>query len=128
MRRVAVPLLLALTAASVACRSSADEPVATGPASTTMEASTSPAPSEEPTPSVVATPPPAEIPAGIPATYDEDVPARELPAVGHGGSAEGRLTFSVKPAAKTGPARFELRVETAEGRLYARVPVETLIE
>jgi hypothetical protein len=79
VRRVAVPLLLALTAASVACRSSADEPVATGPASTTTAASTSPDSSEEPTPSVVATPPPAAIPAGVPATYDEDVPARELP-------------------------------------------------
>ena len=79
MRRVAVPLLLALTAASVACRSSADEPIATGPASTTTEASTSPDPSREPTPSVAATPTPAAIPAGVPATYDDDVPAPALP-------------------------------------------------
>ncbi len=79
MRRVAVPLLLALTAVSVACRSSADEPAATGPAPTTTEASPSPDPSQEPAPSVAPTPPAAAIPTGVPPTYDEDVPARELP-------------------------------------------------
>lgn len=71
--------MLALIAISLACRSSADEPAATGPAPTTTEGSRSPAPSQEPTPSVAETPPPAAIPAGVPATYDDDVSARELP-------------------------------------------------
>jgi uncharacterized membrane protein len=57
-----------------------------------------------------------------------NVPRSELPRLAHGDRAEGRVTFSVRPSAQTGPARFELRVEAADGRLLARVPVETTIE
>ncbi len=57
-----------------------------------------------------------------------NVPAQELPAAAHGGRVEGRVTFSVKPAAKTGTARFELRVETPEGRVFAREEVVAVIE
>ena len=65
-----------------------------------------------------------EVPMGVVV----NVPAQELAAVEHGASVEGRVTFSVKPAAKTGPARFELRIETREGRVFAREKVETRIE
>jgi len=38
-----------------------------------------------------------------------------------------RVTFTIKPNAGTGPARFELRVTTEDGRTFAVVPVETSI-
>jgi hypothetical protein len=65
-----------------------------------------------------------EVPAGVVV----NVPREALPTLEHGDRVEGRVTFSIKPAANTGPARFELRVETADGRLFARVPVETRID
>jgi Tol biopolymer transport system component len=64
----------------------------------------------------------------VPAGVVVNVPRAELPPLGDGCRIEGRVTFSVKPAAQTGQARFELRVESPDGRLFARVPVETEIE
>jgi len=65
-----------------------------------------------------------EVPPGVVI----NIPRTELPPIADGGRVEGRVTFSVKPSAQTGPARFELRVETSDGRLFARVPVRTVIE
>jgi hypothetical protein len=65
-----------------------------------------------------------EVPPGVVL----NVPKVELAPLGDGCRVEGRMTFSVKPAARTGPARFELRVASADGRLFARLPVDTEIE
>jgi hypothetical protein len=57
-----------------------------------------------------------------------NIPQIELGPMAHGASAEGRLTFSVKPSAQIGVAEFELRVATTDGRQLARMGIETVVE
>jgi hypothetical protein len=64
----------------------------------------------------------------VPAGVVVNIGRTELPPIAHGDRVEGRVTFSVKPSARTGPARFQLSVETIDGRLFAQQPIETEIE
>jgi serine/threonine protein kinase len=65
-----------------------------------------------------------EAPAGVVI----NIPRTSLPPLADGQCVEGRLTFSVRPTAGTGPVNLELRVEASDGRLFAALPVRTRIE
>ncbi|HET6714539.1 MAG TPA: hypothetical protein VFI59_12615 [Actinomycetota bacterium] len=81
MRRLVFPVWLVAVLALVACDGPQREPNSTGspPPSSSPAASAPASTSREPSPSVAPSPSSAAIPAGVPATYDEDVPGRELP-------------------------------------------------
>jgi serine/threonine protein kinase len=64
----------------------------------------------------------------LPAGVVVNIPRADLKPVSDGERIEGRVTFSVRPTASTGPVRLELRVESADGRLFAVLPVQTAIE
>src|SRR5262249_58087008 len=64
----------------------------------------------------------------VPAGVTVNVARAELPPLHDGASAEGRVTFSARPVARTGRATFELRVEADDGRLFAVAVVGTSIE
>jgi hypothetical protein len=65
-----------------------------------------------------------EVPPGVVV----NIPRVSLPPLADGQSGEGRVTFSVRPTASTGPVHLELRVESGDGRLFAVLPVRTRIE
>jgi hypothetical protein len=62
-----------------------------------------------------------------PAGVAVNVPRCDLDPLPDGESIEGRVTFSVKPQGAPGPAKFELRLQSLDGRTFAVVPVETTI-
>ncbi len=72
---------LALAFAVVACGAPESDPVATGSAtdSVSPSAPATPSVSDEPSSTVTPSTPPAEIPEGVPASFDEDLPGRDLP-------------------------------------------------
>ena len=57
-----------------------------------------------------------------------NIPRTELKAVPDGERVSGRVTFSVRPTAALGPVHLELRVEASDGRLFAVLPIRTVIE
>jgi WD40 repeat protein len=67
------------------------------------------------------------LPVQVPAGVVINIPRADLPTLADGASTEGRVTFSVKPSATAGPVRMELRVEAADGRLFAVLPVQTVV-
>ena len=73
-----MPLSIALSISLAACGGSGADapPSATAPS---MPSSPEPSPTVDPSPSVEPTPPPATIPDGVPATFDQDVAGRDLP-------------------------------------------------
>jgi hypothetical protein len=80
VRRIAFPLSVVLALLAVACEAPADGPAAGGSSSSASIVSPPAASTtQEPSTSIEPAPPPAAIPAGVPATYDDDVPVRELP-------------------------------------------------
>jgi hypothetical protein len=81
VRRLVFPVSLAAALGLVACDGPQREPNPTGSPSPSASpaASASASISREPSPSVASSPSSATIPAGVPVTYDEDVPGRELP-------------------------------------------------
>jgi hypothetical protein len=80
VRRIALPALLAIAVNAAACDGAANEPVATVSSSSSASGSPSPTTSatEKPSPSPQPTSSPVTIPAGVPGTFDDDVPARDL--------------------------------------------------
>ncbi|MGH2631093.1 MAG: hypothetical protein ACRDHI_11135 [Actinomycetota bacterium] len=78
MRRIVFPAIVVVLLA--ACGAPADDPLTRGSGSSRISRPTSgvsptPAPTEQPSPSAA----PSTLPDGVPATFDEDLPARELP-------------------------------------------------
>jgi hypothetical protein len=75
------PLLLVVALSAVACGAREKGPIATGSTTNSASPATS-APtsaSQEPSPTVEPGPSPAEIPDGVPTSFDEDVAGRDLP-------------------------------------------------
>lgn len=54
-------------------------------------------------------------------------PRGDLGAVPDGETSEGRVSFAMDASAKPGPAAFELRVESTDGRTFAVETIELSI-
>ncbi len=66
---------------------------------------------------------PKKLPTGTRIT----APRGDLGPVKDGETAEGRVSFAVEPNGQPGPATFELRVESTDGRTFAVETVEIVI-